>query len=82
VRQFVITFAVTMVIVFAGGLASNAEAATMGGVGGLSSLANGYSPVQTVRCVCGPRGCACGRHRGRVWRCWWHRGRRVCGWRW
>jgi hypothetical protein len=20
-------------------------------------------------------------HRRRVWRCWWHRGRRVCGWR-
>jgi hypothetical protein len=57
VRQFVIIFAVTMVIVVAGGgLASNAEAATTGGAGGLSSLANGYSPVQTVRCVCGPRG--------------------------
>jgi hypothetical protein len=22
------------------------------------------------------------RHGGRRWRCWWHRGRRVCGWRW
>ena len=23
------------------------------------------------------------RHRrGRRWVCWWHRGRRVCGWRW
>ena len=23
------------------------------------------------------------RHRHhRHWRCWWHRGRRVCGWRW
>ena len=21
------------------------------------------------------------RSRGRRWRCWWHRGRRVCGWR-
>ena len=21
------------------------------------------------------------RRRGRHWRCWWHRGRRVCGWR-
>jgi hypothetical protein len=21
------------------------------------------------------------RHRNRRWRCWWHRGRRVCGWR-
>jgi hypothetical protein len=25
----------------------------------------------------GPR-----RRRRRVRRCWWHRGRRVCGWRW
>jgi hypothetical protein len=22
------------------------------------------------------------RHRNKRWRCWWHRGRRVCGWRW
>ena len=22
------------------------------------------------------------RRRHRRWRCWWHRGRRVCGWRW
>jgi hypothetical protein len=22
------------------------------------------------------------RHHGRHWRCWWQRGRRVCGWRW
>jgi len=21
------------------------------------------------------------RHRRRHWRCWWHRGRHVCGWR-
>jgi hypothetical protein len=21
------------------------------------------------------------RHRNHRWRCWWHRGRRVCGWR-
>jgi hypothetical protein len=21
------------------------------------------------------------RHRHRHWRCWWHRGRHVCGWR-
>ena len=21
------------------------------------------------------------RHRNKRWRCWWHRGRRVCGWR-
>ena len=23
-----------------------------------------------------------GRRRRRVWRCWWNRGRRICGWRW
>jgi hypothetical protein len=23
-----------------------------------------------------------GRRRRRRWVCWWHRGRRVCGWRW
>ena len=22
------------------------------------------------------------RHRRRVWRCWWNRCRRFCGWRW
>ena len=22
------------------------------------------------------------RHRNRRWNCWWHRGRRVCGWGW
>jgi hypothetical protein len=22
------------------------------------------------------------RRRNRRWDCWWHRGRRVCGWRW
>jgi hypothetical protein len=22
------------------------------------------------------------RRRRRRWVCWWHRGRRVCGWRW
>ena len=22
------------------------------------------------------------RRRNKSWRCWWHRGRRVCGWRW
>jgi hypothetical protein len=80
-RQLVITFAVTMLIAFAGALASNAQAATFAGVGSLPPLVQGYSPIETVRCVCGPRGCACGR-RHRVWRCWWHRGRRVCGWRW
>jgi hypothetical protein len=34
--------------------------------------------VQTAQAVVvGPRR----RRRGRRWICWWHRGRRVCGWR-
>ena len=82
-RQLAITFAATMLIVFTGALVSKAEATTLTGVGGLQPLVNGYSRVETVRCVCGPRGCVCGRHRGRVWRCWWNNGgRRVCGWGW
>ena len=52
-RQLVITFAVTMLIAFAGALASNAQAATFAGVGSLPPLVQGYSPIETVRCVCG-----------------------------
>jgi hypothetical protein len=33
--------------------------------------------AQVVAVSPGPR-----RRRRRVRRCWWHRGRRVCGWRW
>jgi hypothetical protein len=33
--------------------------------------------AQVVVVSPGPR-----RRRRRVRRCWWHRGRRVCGWRW
>jgi hypothetical protein len=31
-----------------------------------------------------PHGPGWRRHsrRGRHWACWWHRGRRQCGWRW
>jgi len=61
----------------AGSIAWNAHATTLIVP---HSLPN-YSPVENVRCACGPRGCVCG-HRRRVWRCWWARGRRVCGWRW
>jgi hypothetical protein len=34
--------------------------------------------AQAVVVTSGPRR----RHRRRVRRCWWHRGHRVCGWRW
>jgi len=68
-----------MTVVLLIGLTVSANASTLTGVSGLPNLTKGYSPIETVRCACGPRGCAC---RRRVWRCWWHRGRRVCGWRW
>jgi hypothetical protein len=32
--------------------------------------------VERAQVVVGPR------RRRRRWRCWWSRGRRVCGWRW
>jgi len=39
------------------------------------SLPNDVEKAQVV--VVNPR-----RPRRRRWVCWWHRGRRVCGWRW
>jgi hypothetical protein len=63
-------------------LASNASATTLTGVGTLPSAVHDSSPVQTVACWCGRHRCACGRvWHHRRWRCWWWRGRRVCGWR-
>jgi hypothetical protein len=76
-RALAVFIALTFLALF--GTALRAEASTLTGLSGLPNLTHSSSPVESVRCVCGPRGCAC--HR-RVWRCWWHRGRRVCGWRW
>ena len=78
-------------------LAWNADAATLNGVSSLPALVHNYSPVEkTGRCVCGPRGCACGPRRGWGWvrsepwwgrpgalgrrQCWWRRGVKVCHW--
>ena len=78
-------------------LAWNADAATLNGVSSLPALVHSYSPVEkTGRCVCGPRGCACGPRRGwgfvrsEPWwgrpgalgrrQCWWRRGVQVCHW--
>jgi hypothetical protein len=47
-----------------GSLVSKANATPLSGVGTLPPLVHSYSPVENVRCVCGPRGCAC----GRAWR--------------
>jgi hypothetical protein len=38
---------------------------------------SGLQPLHKAQVVVvGPR------RRRRRWRCWWRRGRRVCGWRW
>ena len=51
-------------VLLAGSVAWKADAAAPIGVSSLPPLVHSSSPVETVRCVCGPRGCAC----GRVWR--------------
>ena len=48
-------------VLLAGSPAWKADAATPIGVRGLPSLVHNSSPVESARCVCGPRGCVCGR---------------------
>jgi|307.fasta_scaffold64465_4 hypothetical protein len=79
-------------VLLAGSPAWKADAAAPIGVSSLPPLVHSSSPVETARCVCGPRGCACGRAwrrgywgRGPGWgwgprRCWWRGGVRVCRW--
>jgi len=69
-------------LLLGGTVVSTAHATPLAGATTLPSTAHTYSPVELARCVCGPRGCACGRvWKRRHWRCWRVRGRRVCGWR-
>ena len=64
-----------VVVLLAGAHAWKADAAMPIGVSSLPPLVHSSSPVKTARCVCGPRGCAC----GRAWRRgYWGSGR---GWR-
>ena len=49
-------------VLLAGSPAWKADAAAPIGVSSLPPLAHSSSPVEAARCVCGPRGCACGRH--------------------
>jgi hypothetical protein len=53
-----------VVVLLAGAHAWKADAAMPIGVSSLPPLVHSSSPVETARCVCGPRGCAC----GRAWR--------------
>ena len=54
-------------------VATTTQAAPHPGVAATRSGAGSVKKAQVV--VVGPR-------RRRRWRCWWRRGRRVCGWRW
>jgi hypothetical protein len=79
--------AASVAFLLTGSFAWNADAATLNGVSSLPPLVHSYSPVEAARCVCGPRGCACGHAWRRGWgwgpgprRCWWRNGRRICRW--
>jgi len=54
-------------------VAPTTYAAPLTGVAAPPSAPGPVKKAQVV--VVGPR-------RRRRWRCWWRRGRRVCGWRW
>ncbi|HKA64312.1 MAG TPA: hypothetical protein VKD00_01155 [Methyloceanibacter sp.] len=58
------TVLATAVVLFAGSALMKAEAAPMRGLGDMSPVAKGYSPVETVGCWCGPYRCACRRYYG------------------
>jgi len=76
---------VGLALLLTGFLAMKVDAAMLPGVGSPPPIVHSYSPVEPVRCVCGPRGCACGPAWRSGWgwgprRCWWRRGVRVCRW--
>jgi hypothetical protein len=51
-------------VLLAGSALMKAEAAPVRGLGDLSPITKGYSPVETVGCWCGPYRCACRRYYG------------------
>jgi len=59
------------------GLALTATARAVGAVGSVVPPETEALAEKAQVVVVGPR-----RRRGRRWRGWWRRGRRVCGWRW
>ena len=63
-RKLLTALATAAMLLASNALIWKAEAAMVTGVGNLP-LPNSYSPVEKIRCVCGPYGCACGR---RHWR--------------
>ena len=58
------TVLATAIVLLAGSALMRAEAAPMGGLGDLSPITKGASPVETVGCWCGPYRCACRRYYG------------------
>ena len=48
------TVLATAIVLLAGSALMKAEAAPMRGLGDLSRVTKGYSPVETVGCWCGP----------------------------
>ena len=59
-RKLLTALATAAMLLASNALIWKAEAAMVTGVGNLP-LPNSYSPVEKIRCVCGPYGCACGR---------------------
>src|SRR6476469_7640832 len=55
------TVLATAIVLLAGSALMKAEAAPVRGLGDLSPITKGYSPVETVGCWCGPYRCACRR---------------------
>ena len=58
------TVLATAIVLLAGSAIWKAEAAPMRGLGDLSPITKGASPVETVGCWCGPYRCACRRYYG------------------
>ena len=58
------TVLATAIALLAASALMRAEAAPMGGLGDMSPITKGASPVETVGCWCGPYRCACRRYWG------------------
>jgi hypothetical protein len=64
-------------LALSGALLPTSKARAMAAVGSFVAPETEALAQKAQVVVVGPR-----RRRGRRWRCWWRRGRRVCGWRW
>jgi hypothetical protein len=62
-RKLLTSVATATILIASTGVIWKVEAATVTGL----PLSNSYSPVEKVRCVCGPYGCTCGRRHFRLY---------------